>query len=268
MERLGEILRKTRLKKSLTLGQVENESKIRKDYLEAMENEQWEVFPNYIYLKSFLRTYSRYLGIDKSEYVLYLINDLKPKPKPQPQQSPPEKIELKTAPRRKTGILLGILAIVLLFSMSSVYQQYLNPFPNSDNEGIIQQDGQDREDEQEEIEGGQEQEQSDLTDSEQNSPEQSQMQDEEIEMIELTLKCLDDRCWVEVKNNADEFIYRRTIVKDEEISFTDQHKITVKLGNAGQVQVLLNGKDLGVLGEIGAVVTKTYVLEDAEIKEF
>ena len=252
MERLSEILKTSRLNKSLTLEQVENETKIRKDYLVAMENEQWEVFPKYIYLKSFLRTYSRYLGLDKSDYILYLINDLKPKP--QPQQPPPEKIELETAPKRKTGILLGILAIVLLFSMSSIYQQYLNPFTNNDTDGIALQDGRD-------------QEQPDLTDSEQNSPEQRQTQDEEIEMIELTLKCLDDRCWVEVKNNVDEFIYRRTIVKDEEISFTDQQKITVKLGNAGQVQVLLNDKDLGVLGEVGAVVMKTYVLEDAVIKE-
>jgi hypothetical protein len=31
--------------------------------------------------------------------------------------------------------------------------------------------------------------------------------------------------------------------------------------------VFLNGRDLGVLGEIGAVVIKTYILEDAEIKE-
>ena len=269
MEKLSDILRQTRIKKSLTIEQVENETRIRKDYLIAMENEQWEVFPNYIYLKSFLRTYSRYLEIDKSEYVLYLIEELKPKP--QPQQSPPEKIELVTAPRRKTGIFLGILAIVLLFSMSSLYQQYLNPFSNNENEGIVSPNEQDeaknrdQENESDQTEWGHEQKQPEMTDSEQKSPEQSQ--DEGIEIIELTLNCVDDRCWVEVKNNADEFIYRRTIVKGEQISFTDLQKITVKLGNAGQVQVLLNDNDLGFLGEIGEVVTRTYVLEDAEIKE-
>ncbi|MGI6145582.1 MAG: helix-turn-helix domain-containing protein [Clostridia bacterium] len=265
MERLGDILRKTRLQKSLTIEQVANETKIRKDYIEAMENELWTVFPNYIYMKSFLRTYCRYLGLEKSEYVLYLINDLKPKP--QPQQPPPEKIELKSAPQRKTGIVLGILSIVLLFAMSTIYQQYLNPFPNSEDKGIVLQEEQVEDDEQELTEWEQEQEQPDVTDFEGYPPEQGQTQDEEIEMIELTLKCIDDRCWVEVKNNADEFIYRRTIVKGEELSFTDRQKISVKLGNAGQVQVFLNGRDLGVLGEIGAVVIKTYILEDAEIKE-
>lgn len=247
MERLGEILRNTRLEKSLTIEQVEKDTKIRKQYLEAMENEQWDFFSDYIYLKNFLKTYCRYLELDKSEYIGYLISELKPKSIP---AKFPEKIDLTNAPHRRTGIFLGIIALVLLFTTSYIYQHFLIPIQDTSEVLIV--------DENEET----------TAPGQSDGLEHSESgQVDEVNMINLTLKCLDDRCWVEVKNNTDKNIYQKIIVKGEEINFTDQQKLTIKLGNAGQVQVFVNEENRGVLGEIGDVVTKTYVLENNQIKE-
>jgi cytoskeleton protein RodZ len=264
VERLGEILRTTRLEKSLTLEQVEKDTKIRKDFLEAMENEKWDIFPEYIYLKNFLRTYCRYLELDNREYLYFLIEDLKPKPRP---QKLPEKIDLTTAPCRKTKVFFTIIAITILFFTSYIYKQYINPSLNiaevtkidENQKNLLQAEA----------------EQFDL-ESEQSEKEQSESEEQEviqseqiqaINMFRLSLKCIDDRCWVEVKNSEGEHIYQGIIVKDEELSFNDLQKVTLKLGNAGQVQVNINDKNLGVLGEIGAVVVKTYGIENNVIKE-
>lgn len=46
------------------MAEVEAQTKIRARYLRAMENEEWDVLPGPVYVKSFLRTYSDYLGLD------------------------------------------------------------------------------------------------------------------------------------------------------------------------------------------------------------
>jgi cytoskeleton protein RodZ len=61
---IGSTLREARVRRSLTLQQVEEDTKIRVKYVQAMENEDFDVMPGATYVKGFLRTYSTYLGID------------------------------------------------------------------------------------------------------------------------------------------------------------------------------------------------------------
>ncbi len=64
MFEIGTTLREARVRRSLTLQQVEEDTKIRVKYLQAMENEDFDVMPGPTYAKAFLRTYSSYLGLD------------------------------------------------------------------------------------------------------------------------------------------------------------------------------------------------------------
>jgi len=61
---IGNTLREARVRRSLTLQQVEEDTKIRVKYLQAMEHEEWEVMPGATYVKGFLRTYATYLALD------------------------------------------------------------------------------------------------------------------------------------------------------------------------------------------------------------
>jgi len=61
---IGTTLREARVRRTLTLQQVEEDTKIRVKYVQAMENEDWDIMPGVTYVKGFLRTYSTYLGLD------------------------------------------------------------------------------------------------------------------------------------------------------------------------------------------------------------
>jgi cytoskeleton protein RodZ len=61
---IGAMLRETRMRARIDIGEVEMRTKIRAKYLRAMENEEWELLPGPVYVKSFLRTYGEYLGLD------------------------------------------------------------------------------------------------------------------------------------------------------------------------------------------------------------
>jgi cytoskeleton protein RodZ len=63
------MLREARVRKGLTIRDVETATKIRSKYLEALEQDDFEVIPGSTYVKAFLRTYALYIKLDADEMV-------------------------------------------------------------------------------------------------------------------------------------------------------------------------------------------------------
>ncbi|MBF8377167.1 DUF4115 domain-containing protein [Alicyclobacillus mali] len=66
-EQLGQILRARRESLGLTVEDVEERTKIRKRYIEALESGQWDVLPGRVYARGFVRSYAEVLGLDGSD---------------------------------------------------------------------------------------------------------------------------------------------------------------------------------------------------------
>jgi cytoskeleton protein RodZ len=66
---IGSSLREARLRKGLDFPELESGTKIRGKYLQALEDERFELLPGDTYIKGFLRTYAEYLGLDGQLYV-------------------------------------------------------------------------------------------------------------------------------------------------------------------------------------------------------
>ena len=64
MPEIGETLRETRMRRRIDMSEVEAATKIRGKYLRALENEEWDLLPGPTFVKTFLRTYAEYLGLD------------------------------------------------------------------------------------------------------------------------------------------------------------------------------------------------------------
>jgi len=64
MPEIGETLREARMRRRIDMTEVETATKIRAKYLRALENEEWDLLPGPTFVKTFLRTYAEYLGLD------------------------------------------------------------------------------------------------------------------------------------------------------------------------------------------------------------
>ena len=69
MFEIGNSLREARLRQNLDFPRIEEGTKIRGKYIQALEAERFEVLPGDTYVKGFLRTYAEYLGLDGQLYV-------------------------------------------------------------------------------------------------------------------------------------------------------------------------------------------------------
>ena len=69
MADIGTTLREARIRARIDVSEVEARTKIRAKYLRAIENEEWDLLPGPVYVKSFLRTYGDFLGVDSRALV-------------------------------------------------------------------------------------------------------------------------------------------------------------------------------------------------------
>lgn len=61
---LGSLLKKAREEKGLTIDDIQEETKIRKKYLEAIEENNFDILPGNVYLKVFVKGYAREVGLN------------------------------------------------------------------------------------------------------------------------------------------------------------------------------------------------------------
>ncbi|MCR8630740.1 helix-turn-helix domain-containing protein [Paenibacillus radicis (ex Xue et al. 2023)] len=77
MSDLGQLLRKARMENKISLDDLQETTKIRKRYLEAIEEGNYKILPGTFYVRAFIKSYSEAVGLDPNE-VLRLYQNVIP----------------------------------------------------------------------------------------------------------------------------------------------------------------------------------------------
>ena len=251
METIGEHLKRVRKTCGYSLEDVSHVTKINLRYLEAIENGEFSKIPGETFLLGFLRSYARFLGINEKE----LISNLKEREHKEvvsPAISDTEEVigELRFPLHRTLRIILplgaGIIAlliIIILFGggrnsatiQSSKVVKEINAAPETievKHEAISQPAAE------------------------------SPVASSQPVLLKLSAKEL---TWIQVKLNKDE-VKEILLKPGESVTWQEDDKITMTLGNAGGVEAEVNGKLQGPLGKSGEVV-RNIVITTAGIAE-
>ncbi len=123
---VGEILRKERENRGLTLQQIEKAIRIREKFLRALEESDWEVFPSKIYITGILKNYARYLNLDDKKLSAFFRREYARKEEIKFKKKLPNNY---LAAETKRFTFLGIFIIFFLFCVYFGYQLalYLSP---------------------------------------------------------------------------------------------------------------------------------------------
>jgi cytoskeletal protein RodZ len=77
MKRVGQVLKEARLKKGLTLSQIEIETKIRQRILGALEEGQYHLLPAPTYVKGLIKNYGEFLTLPASSLIALYRREVK-----------------------------------------------------------------------------------------------------------------------------------------------------------------------------------------------
>jgi cytoskeletal protein RodZ len=75
-----------------------------------------------------------------------------------------------------------------------------------------------------------------------------------IDGVEVKLKGVNGLSWVAVSDSTGTTLFSGRIRQGEERTYTDNQLLYVVIGNAGAINLTVNGEDLGVPGRVGEVV--------------
>ena len=236
MKEIGDILRRTREEKGISIKDIQEVTKIRLRYLEAIDEGDFEAIPGEVYRKGFIVNYANAVGLD-GQSVLQKYNDLRAAQEEQARQEQLLAEQDENASPKSNlnndwlkGVYLGVagaLAIVLLISF------FLLPsFHKLRSEESVKPVA---------IEEAYE-----TTDFNQTlfpAP------------ITITAE-FKQRVWVQVIADGEYIFMRdgRTFEPSEPVQvWTAQQEMEIKMGNPAGVELTFNGKRLGPLGPAGIV---------------
>jgi cytoskeleton protein RodZ len=120
MFEIGSSLREARTRQGLELEELEERTKIRRKYLRALEEEQFEQLPGHSYVKGFLRTYADALDLDGQLYVdeyatRFVGGEDEPVPRSRPVRRSRQQRDRREARVVVVALVVVALATVLVF---------------------------------------------------------------------------------------------------------------------------------------------------------
>lgn len=123
MPSLGDEFRIARETRGLSLSDVAEHIHIRSVYLQALEEEDWAAIGAPVYIRGFIRTYARFLGLDP-EKAIEAFGESVPSAPPTKQYSSPELAGLEAGRRPSPWLwLAGVVALALVAYVGYGYAQ-------------------------------------------------------------------------------------------------------------------------------------------------
>jgi len=239
MAGFGDKLREVREQKGFSLEMVEEETKIRKLYLEALEKEAFSILPARVYATGFVKQYAQFLGLDPEE----IVKEFKDLAYSHMEEEEPPVIRERTitAPKlpklHMKNLFFAIGFLLLAIWAGNFVIDYIGR-EISKNDTVKPP----------------------VTN---NTPKPSP-QDPSVEppassqTLDMVIKVKpDQKCWVLVRVDGEEKL-QGILNAGKEQSFQAKESIYIKVGNAGGIDISLNNKKQQPLGGIGEVKEKEY----------
>jgi cytoskeleton protein RodZ len=245
---VGEILRRTRVHYKRSIEDVEGALRIQAKQIEAIETGNTEALPARVYAIGFVRSYAEYLGLD-SEKIIELFKNQSEAGTAEPDLHFPEASEDASTPPIK-AIVIGLfvlLAGIGIFSLlgSSGSEDTAKPEVEVVPEVPTELKAEVLEETQGTVAA--------VEPETQPEPEPVAQQPEPVQPQGIILKMISDS-WVEIRDQNRRKLISRVLKAGDQYFVPDREGLSISIGNAGGVEILVNGEALQNIGVSGQVI--------------
>lgn len=273
MESLGDYLKREREFRKVSLEEISRTTKIREDILKRLEEGRLDSFASPVFIKGFLRAYAAYVGLNPDDVVLRYeasLREEKDLPAKRVSEDASKQWMLKYIVLPVSLLLaLGILLSLVLHrparmgtdtGLNQVVEPVTRSLLQSESPAPIAAGDS----------GSVFRPHADRRKFPVNPPPPhpsrpvASRPSEAPSGIELQLAALED-AWIQIQ--VDQGPPEEILLQSGEvISRRGERNIEMKIGNAGGVEILHNGKNLGRLGQSGKVVYVSITPEQAKVR--
>ena len=264
MELIGQIIKKNRISKKLTLDQVAFELKISKETIKKIENNEFDKSIDKVFYYGHIRSISELLNLNPKETVerFKLENSIGTEVKLNYIQKP-----LNQYSFLHVGRFFSFASIVLIFSLfyflfiseSKKSEYAIIPDLPENYEPIIEKALVDMEINNQ-VKKQTEEDINNLITST-TVLASDKVQDEVINDKIITLKFINPT-WIQIRDIDDKIILSQLMSEKEEYSYQVKNKYSLTAGNAGNILVSIDNNIIGKLGNFGQVIDSVIIDSD------
>ncbi|MHB9148716.1 MAG: RodZ domain-containing protein [Thermoleophilia bacterium] len=295
MFEIGDTLREGRLRQGLTIKDVEDSLKIRGKYLQALEQDDFEVLPGSTFVKAFLRSYATFLGLEADVLVAEYLNahdsvaDVHRVRHPNGPSGLSRSARPRTRGRRSQPnyVVVAVVALIVLTVFAIIFRDRgeepavidpenittttTAPTDSSDGSGAVGPDGQAgpvgiavAEAASKETTGEAAAETTGETTGE--AAAETTAGDPHPDTLDLVLEVTQNRCWIVVREDSStgNTLYSGTLEEGQRLSYSVEGRLWLRIGDPSAVRLVADGKPLEVPEPYGDFVVSDTGLRRAE----
>lgn len=266
---VGDILRREREKQGLTIADVAEETSIREIYLEAIEKGDYDQLPGDVYTKGFIRNYSKFLQIDGNNLLEQFASERNIVKTVQPVDMLHEEKQSISADNASSGYSSKKQSKTNLFASGDEYRQRLEREKKSGSRkfmillGVMlvflggvyiafMDDGT--------SETAKQTAQTQTAKNKEQQKPVAAVPDKKYDGVNISAKFLEN-CWVSVKADGQQ-VYEGTVAKGKTMEWQGKTAVEILAGNAGGIEITMNGQSQGAMGAIGQVAERSYTAQN------
>ena len=250
---VGRALQQARVDARLTVDEVSTSTRVRVPIVQAIEQDDFSRCGGDVYARGHVRALARAVDLDPDAVVAQFDDEHGGRPTPTPAATLFEAERIRPEPRRPNWTAAMVAAIVAVvgfvgFTLTS---------------GGTSKSGEQAEDTPT---PGPTKEKDDSSPSETSDPKPSDSAiagaPQDKVTVRMTAKQGDS--WISARDHNGKMIHDGVLKKGKSKTLTDDKKLSLVLGNAGGVQLYVNGKEVKDVGEVGQVQRLSYTRGDPE----
>ncbi|MCM8797723.1 MAG: DUF4115 domain-containing protein [Candidatus Omnitrophica bacterium] len=259
MESAASRLKKIRLEKGISLEEVQKKTKIHLDILKAIEGDTiTNLSP--VYLKSFLKIYCRFLGVDPKQYIQEHKDgpvrvELDARYKSKELKKPAQErlfdnakvsfvsLGVGTKKHKKIFLVAAVVAIALLFifQLKKVFIKHKLVVSTDKMESVVLP-------------------KKNLTTLPPAVVNPGKLQKSPVSEIAVTISAKEN-CLISLKADG-HLVFRRVLEKGRSETWKAKNRIDLYVSNAGGVELVVNGQRFANLGRRGQVIKNIVITKD------
>lgn len=133
MKTVGQILKENREAKFYTLDEVEKNTKIRKELLQALEENNFDKLPPPTFIQGFIKNYGNFLGLDSQKLLAVFRRDFEAKKHPpkvlESFSHPLKERKFRVTPSKVIALVVGLIVLSFFIYLWVEYRPLIGPPP-------------------------------------------------------------------------------------------------------------------------------------------
>ncbi|MFI6686048.1 helix-turn-helix domain-containing protein [Streptomyces sp. NPDC050485] len=256
---IGRVLQQARVAAGLTVDEVSSTTRVRIPIVHAIEQDDFSRCGGDVYARGHIRTFAQAVGLDPAPLVAQYDDEHGGRPAPTPAAPLFEAERIRPEPRRPnwTAAMVAAIVVVVGFVGFTVFSG-----------------GEKGKSDKAVAEGPSQQKTSALSSPAASkpavpplkpAPSDSAIAAVPADKVTVKITATTDKSWISAKDHNGQMLFDGLLQKGEAQTFQDAEKVDLILGNAGAIELYVNGKKIDNKFEDGQVERLSYTKGDPQV---